>query len=222
MCKICPQNCSSLLNPKANSQTIEANADDGANGANGLQYCTAALKLFLRRAALSGASRLENLRVHRCFLADCVFESVPICVSCLSFSTFRQINLCYVMLCYFQLSYLLLLACASVITCKAFGKQLYVFDFTRTSIAKQNIAQRILSSKWYSYFRCFPANAHNTIQRLLSCQLQMNFHYRPGLKRVTSKLLNIVSLFLSFESPTCNASKYFRYSIKKIMENNLT
>ena len=48
---------------------IICNADDGANGANGLRYCTAALKLFLRRAALSGASRLENLRVHRCFLA---------------------------------------------------------------------------------------------------------------------------------------------------------
>ena len=64
-----PQHHFKLRTKVSYLRTKQRNADDGANGANGLRYCTAALKLFLRRAALSGASRLENLRVHRCFLA---------------------------------------------------------------------------------------------------------------------------------------------------------
>ena len=63
---------------------------------------------FLRKAALSGASRLENLRVHRCFLAWlCFWICAHLCVLLKLFNfQANKLMLCYVVIC--TMSYLLI------------------------------------------------------------------------------------------------------------------
>ena len=59
-------------------------------------YCS--FEAFLRRAALSGASRLENLRVHWCFLAWlCFWICAHLCVLLKLFNfQANKLMLCYV------------------------------------------------------------------------------------------------------------------------------
>ena len=79
-------------------KTKQRNADDGANGANGLRYCTAALKLFLRRAARSiktrkppGSSVLPG--------PDCVFKShLCVLLKLFNFQAKKKLLLCYCLL----------------------------------------------------------------------------------------------------------------------------